>query len=109
MTEPDITESLGNGITRTTVIQAVEITRQGALDSSGSPGWRISLPIAFKITLPDQSILDQSADPIAYDFAELAYDPAVQQIYALIHDVTIRIVRGDLKPQPVVSDGGDHA
>ena len=97
MTEPDITEPMAGGLTRTTVIEAVEITRQGK-----DRGWRISLPLTKQITLPDGSTVDQPAAPVAFDLADLAHDPAVPALYAALRDVTIRIARGDLKPLPTV-------
>jgi len=96
MSEPDIIEDLGNGIMRTTVIEAVEITRQGK-----DGGWRISLPLTKLVTLPDDSIAPQGAAPVAYDLADLAHDPAVLSLYAQLRDVTIRIARGDLRPLPI--------
>lgn len=96
MTEPDITENLAPGIVRTTIIQAVEITRQGK-----NGGWRISLPLVKEVTLPDGSTAPQAAAPVTFDLLDLAHDPAVQSLYAQLRDVTIRIARGDLKPLPV--------
>lgn len=95
MSEPDIIENLGNGISRTTIIQAVEITRQGE-----NGGWRIALPLTKVVVLPDGSTADQPAASIAYNLAELAHDPAVVALYLALRDVTIRIARGDLKPLP---------
>ena len=97
MTEPDIIENFPNGIIMTTIIQAIEITRQGKNES-----WRISLPLIKEITLPDASIVSQSCAPVSYDLADLAYDPAVQSLYVQLRDVTIRIARGDLKPLSLV-------
>ena len=97
MSEPDITETLSNGMVRTTVIQAVELTRQGK-----DGDWRISLPMVKQITLPDGSVVDQPCAPVAYDMLDLAHDPAIPPLYAALRDVTIRIARGDLKPLPQV-------
>jgi hypothetical protein len=99
MSEPDIIENMGNGITRTTIIQAVEITRQGK-----DGGWRISLPLVREVVLPDGSIAPQTVSPVAYDLADLAAaDPSVLAAFAMIRDFTIRMARGDLKPLPVQS------
>lgn len=93
MTEPDITETI-NGTTVTTVVNAVEITRQGA-----DGGWRVSLPLTKTGTLGDH-VFTIPAAPVSYDLADLAHDPAVASLYAALRDVTIRIARGDLKPLP---------
>ena len=99
MSEPDIIEKMGNGITRTTVIQAVEITRQGK-----DGGWRVSLPLVREVVLPDGSIAPQTVAAVAYDVAELAAaDPSIMAAFAMIRDFTIRMARGDLKPLPVPS------
>jgi hypothetical protein len=91
--EPDITETLSGGLVRTTIIEAVEITRQGK-----DRGWRISLPLTKQIVLPDGSTVNQPSGAVAYDMADLAHDPAVVALYTGLRDVTIRIARGDLKP-----------
>jgi hypothetical protein len=104
MSEPDIIEDLGKGIIRTTVIQAVEITRQGK-----DGGWRVSLPLVREVTLPDGSIAPQPAAPVTYDVADLAAaDPTIMQAFALIRDFTIRMARGDLKPLPPVEESNDQ-
>jgi hypothetical protein len=95
MSEPDITETLAGGLSRTTIIAAVEITRQGR-----DQGWRISLPLVKQIVLPDGTVIDQPAGSVAYDMADLAHDPTVPVLYAALRDVTLRIARGDLKPKP---------
>jgi hypothetical protein len=97
MSEPDIIETLGQGVTRTTIIQSVELTRQGK-----DGGWRISLPMVREVVLPDGSIAPQGSPPVAYDFADLAHDPSVRELYGKLRDLTIRIARGDLKPMPPV-------
>lgn len=91
MSEPDITETI-NGVTITTIIQAVEIVRT-------PNGWRVQLPLTKTGTLGDQTFTIPAA-PVAYDLADLAHDPAVPALYTALRDVTIRIARGDLKPLP---------
>lgn len=95
MSEQDIIEDLGAGILRTTIIQAIEITRQGQ-----DGGWRVSLPLTRSIELPDGSVVTQATAPKAYDLADLVHDPAVAKLYDQLRDVTLRIVRGDLAPLP---------
>jgi hypothetical protein len=89
MTEPDITETI-NGVTVTTVINAVEIVRTPT-------GWRIQLPLSKIGMLGDQSFTIPAA-PVSYDLTDLMHDPAVAPLYTALRDVTIRIARGDLKP-----------
>jgi hypothetical protein len=93
MPEPDITQVI-NGVTVTTLISAVEITRQGR-----DGGWRVSLPLVKTGELGGQTFSIPAA-PVAHDLADLAHDPAVQALYAQLRDVTIRIARGDLAPPP---------
>lgn len=104
MPEPDIIETLSANLTRTTIIQAVEITRQGRPDAQGKPGWRISLPLVREVSLPDGTTAPQPAEPVAFDLVDLLHDASVQQLYPLLRDVTIRIARGDLKPLPTPSE-----
>ena len=98
MSEPDIKDELAGGIVRTTIILAVEITRQG-----GDGEWRISLPMCKQIVLPDGTTIDQPVAPVSYNFSDLAHDEAALEVYTKLRDLTIRIARGDLKPLPVTS------
>lgn len=91
MPEPDITETI-DGVTVTTVIQAVEIVRKGE-------GWRVQLPLTKTGTLGGNTFTIPAA-PVAYDLADLIHDPAVVELYGKLRDVTIRIARGDLAPLP---------
>lgn len=91
MSEPDITEII-DGVTITTVIQSVEITRQGK-----NGGWRISLPLTKTGTLGNQTFSIPAA-PVTYDVADLLYDPAAQALMVGLRDATLRIARGELKP-----------
>jgi hypothetical protein len=93
VSEPDITETI-DGVTVTTVIEAVEITRQGK-----DGGWRVSLPLTKTGTLGSNTFTIP-ASSVTYDLDDLAHDPAVPALYAALRDVTIRIARGDLKPLP---------
>lgn len=94
MPEPDITEVI-DGVTVTTVINAVEIVRTGT-------GWRVQLPLTKTGTLGSNTFTIPAA-PVAYDLADLAHDPAVPALYQALRDVTIRIARGDLKPLPAIT------
>ena len=91
MPEPDITEVI-DGVTVTTVINAVEIVRTNT-------GWRVQLPLTKTGTLGANTFTIPAA-PISYDLADLTHDPAVVELYGKLRDVTIRIARGDLKPLP---------
>lgn len=93
MSEPDITETI-DGVTVTTVIEAVEITRQGK-----DGGWRVSLPLT-KTGMLGSNTFTIPASSVTYDLDDLDHDPAVPALYAALRDVTIRIARGDLKPLP---------
>jgi hypothetical protein len=90
MSEPDITEVI-DGVTVTTVINAVEIVRTPT-------GWRIQLPLT-KTGKLGSNVFSIPAAPIAYDMADLAHDPAVPALYAAMRDLTIRVARGDLQPR----------
>lgn len=89
MTEPDITETI-DGVTVTTIINAVEIVRSGE-------SWRIQMPLAKTGTLGSHTFAI-AASPVSYDLADLAHDPDVMALYAALRNVTIRIVRGDIAP-----------
>jgi hypothetical protein len=93
MSEPDIITEQTGKVTDELYAVAVEITRQG----SGPSGWRISFPCAKDITLPDGTVITQQSGSMTFNFEDLAHDADVRDLYARLRDVTIRVLRGDLK------------
>jgi hypothetical protein len=98
MTEPDIVSTDTVEITTTTLIDNIVISRRGTPDAEGTPGWRLDMTLANLIERVGKQPIIENVPPIGYELKDLAFDPTVLQLYALLRDVTIRMARGDLKP-----------